>query len=739
MANIFKKQQELNNHPKRNNFDLSFQNHSTFKFGKLYPVFCKEVVPGDSFRIESAFGLKFMPMVFPVQSKMRASMHFYYVRNKNLWNRWEDWISGLKGAADGVVPPYIDRSSDNFRTGSLCDYMNIPTTISDNGGYNTDFTPLRRGYLYNNRGSLEVYTEQLTNLPSGVTSIGLAPMPSPVWDGETNSRWGQLVNIFSYGDLTTVGPDYRNTFGFTSNAKYDLDGTFVYSIKTDKFSAGLASNRTIKLLLFRWSSDKSNYLLSYVNDVEFSVNDNIAIATSHIAVVKGEYKIALVYTSDVEQIGNDVLRNIPFVYDTFTFNAINLSINDAVSTPFADTQNGLRLSALPFRAYESICNCFYRNNVVDPFKINGVPEYNRFITTDDGGSDASTPLELADRNYELDFLTSALPSPQQGIAPLVGFSALGDVTIQDENGNPINATYEINDEGTFTGKVAIHNPAASNATKSYLSQAGISLAGLSINDFRNVNALQRWLETNIRKGYRYKDFIAGHFGKSPKYNELDMPEFIGGYARDVNVSQIIQSADMGIIDEKAGTLGSFAGLASCFGGSNHSITHYCDDYGFIIGIMCIIPTPSYSQLLPKMYLKNNPLDYYFPEFSQLGLQPITYEEVTPLSNYNYNLAHPESPKPLTDTFGYQRPNYDLVASVDEVHGQFRTTMRDFLIQRYFDERPELGRDFIKIKNDDVSNIFSIQNAAEDNIIGQIIFRVYAKRPIPRVVIPSLGR
>lgn len=736
MANIFKKQQEVNNHPKRNNFDLSFQNHSTFKFGKIYPVFCKEVVPGDSFRIKSAFGLKFMPMVFPVQSKMRACMHFYYVRNKNLWDRWEDWISGLKGSADGVEFPYIDATADKFRTGSLLDYMNVPTTISDNSSYDTVFFPLRNGYLYNNRGLLDIIVEPWSNPPAGVTSLGLSPMPSPIIH-DTSERWRDFINVLKYDDIIDNGVSVRKSFAFLSGEEYDIGDSFIYKISSTKYSLSYSScNAT--LLFFRWSSDESAYKLVLDEPLSFTEDDNTIISQGTLGTWEGRYKVAVAFDVNNAQIGTDSFSGLPFAIDSFYFNAVDVSVNDAVATPFADSTNGIRLSALPFRAVESIYNCFYRNNVIDPFKINGVPEYNRFITNNSGGADATTPLEIFERNYELDFLTSALPSPQQGIAPLVGFSALGDITVQDEQGNPINASYELAEDSTFTGKVSIHNPAASNAVKSYLSQAGMALAGLSINDFRNVNALQRWLETNIRKGYRYMDFIEGHFGKSPKYNELDMPEFIGGYSRDVNVSQIVQSADMGVVSEDAGTLGSFAGIASCYGGSKHDVTHYCDDYGFIIGMMTIIPSPSYSQLLPKMYLKNSPLDFYFPEFSQLGLQPITYEEVTPLSNYNYNLNHSDAPKPLTDTFGYQRPNYDLVASVDEVHGQFRTTLRDFLIQRYFDERPELGHDFIKIKNDDVSSIFSIRNAEEDNILGQIIFQVYAKRPIPRVVIPSLG-
>ena len=85
-----------NEKPKRNGFDLSFANNFSTKFGTLTPVLCKEVIPGDTFNIESAFGLKLMPMYFPVQTRMRARLHFFYVRNRNPRKNWKKFLRGDK-------------------------------------------------------------------------------------------------------------------------------------------------------------------------------------------------------------------------------------------------------------------------------------------------------------------------------------------------------------------------------------------------------------------------------------------------------------------------------------------------------------------------------------------------------------------------------------------------------------------------------------------------------------------
>ena len=137
MSSVFRKDDNYVDKPKRNVFDLSFQNNLTLRMGKLVPVFCKEVLPGDSFKIDPTFGLRFLPQKFPVQTRQRASIKYYYVRNRTLWKDWMDFIGKTKS---DLTPPYFDfRGDDNklLSPSSLADYMGIPVhvkrTSSGNG------------------------------------------------------------------------------------------------------------------------------------------------------------------------------------------------------------------------------------------------------------------------------------------------------------------------------------------------------------------------------------------------------------------------------------------------------------------------------------------------------------------------------------------------------------------------------------------------------------------------------
>lgn len=792
MANIWKQNQSINENPNRNHFDLTFQNHLTLKMGGLYPIMCKEVVPGDTFKIDTAFGLKFMPLVFPVQSRMRAHVHYFYVRNKNIWKNWQNFIQDLEPHEH----PYIHQPASFFTTGSLADYLDVPTTavsgtrtqkvlVSESTGWINGDARNQRTEV--NGGSVRVVRDDVSVENNGIFSYSLLADYASV-----GSRWSDVIDVpYPVESSQEVGYAYME---YLRNVMYYFDVPLKDEIDVDRaelfFESMNESPNSIELNpstcgLIAWVQPKSSH--SQHNTLPLYPNGGVESFAKNrriLAVCEGELEnqadnqysfvanTAADYSAFINKVNNSIRENkivtlalhfqLPFdpqqtdpvILESVTlptahmlpnkdshfmfsgrFSAVvrHLDVEDAYYTPFDSSEDarkkGVRISALPFRAYESVFNAYYRDFRTQPFIVDGQEVFNKYVTTDEDGAD-ETPYKLFYRNYELDYLTSAMPSPQFGAAPLVGMSALGNITVQDENG-VTTAVAELDNDGNITN-VAVTSPVASIEHGRTL--MNIAASGFTINDFRNVNALQRFLETTLRKGFKYRDFIAGHFGKEPRYEELDMPEFIGGTSQDVTVNLVtnMTSAD------NSSALGAFAGTANAFGSSRNTVTKYCDDYGFIIGIMCVVPSPAYSQMLPKHFLHAKQLDYYFPEFAQLGMQPITYQEVTPITGY-YRILNGDNDFHLTNTFGYQRPNYDLVGYTDQVHGEFRTTLRNFLINRVFSDVPELGNDFVQINPDEVNDIFAYTDPAADTIIGQVVVQIDAQRPVPRVTIPSLGR
>lgn len=751
--NPFKSKPPVNK-PNRNAFDLSFANNLTMKFGTLYPVFCKEVLNGDTFKIKPTFGLRFMPMVFPVQTRMRADLHFFYVRNRNLWKNYKKYYGMLD---DEIVPPYLNitpQRLDMLKTGSLADYLGVPTTVIHEVAQE-QYMPTTSGSDYN-----ELREE--------------TPMtyPSPTAVGVTSA----LGVYYSYIDPTKMQGNTDNLFTWNGKNTYNATKSYHGILKTGYFVVGTTPLRgditgSSKLTLYTSSPADLSAMKCYLaifrrlprnpnnkqgNYFTYMCCGNAAVAGAvdgnTVVYDLADYKVISRYgnvltLSDffkkVEDGQNDSLYIVPlFVGSTKNLECLptGLSISGVtkikeseapdVKNPFVNYGNGAAqpLSALPFRAYESIYNGFYRNTIVNPFTLNGKPEYDIFCTTQEDGAD-NTPYELFARNWEQDFLTTAVPSPQQGTAPLVGAQQRAknqrfqlSTTATGAKTNYYVNTDKVGDEQLLTGITGYDKgtPEGSVQALNEMIQFGIS-----INDFRNVNALQRWLEKNVRRGFRYKDQVLSHFGVELSYEECDMPEYIGGISQDVNVQTIHQTSET-----TGQPLGAFAGNAMCVGSSKHEIDHYCDEEGFIMGILSVSPIPVYSQLLPKMFTKvNNPLDYFKPEFGHIGLQPISYREVCPLQAFSEN-------KSLDTTFGYQRAWYDYLASYDEVHGDFRDTLQDFLVDRVFGASPTLGREFVEIDPDTINDVFA-DTENNDKIVGQVYFDVTAIRPIPKFGEPRL--
>lgn len=104
-----------------NRFDLSFDRIGTFKMGKLYPIICKEMLPGDRFRVRTDSLVRTMPLSSPAFGRLRMYIHYFFVPNRLVWDNWEDFITGGESGQDTHVPPFI--SWKNLSIGNLSGYV----------------------------------------------------------------------------------------------------------------------------------------------------------------------------------------------------------------------------------------------------------------------------------------------------------------------------------------------------------------------------------------------------------------------------------------------------------------------------------------------------------------------------------------------------------------------------------------------------------------------------------------
>lgn len=742
MANIFRKKDQYIDRVNRSTFDLSFVNNLTMKFGAITPVCLLPASFGDSFQINARFNLQLLPTVFPIQTQLYVRLHFVYVRTRSIWEDWMEFFGGN----ETVTPPWIDPTAedtpqgriqfniaDDLQTGTLADYLGVPTVITGSFGKTEDavYAPLKLGApinLDNLFRGLLIRPNPPQNVTELQSAIGNSPYstyfsaaavyPSDGDAATDNSTWLSLLfTANNYSSFLKKGATLYLDLGFNfaisdygvSLGFFVLDGTGIIqptSIRTDcKLVSGTLYSFT--LLEDYVSSTALSYFL-------VCMKKEMVLNTPAVQVVKRS-------NQDTYYIKKGPLSLV------YPFGSTEWAKPEAGNCPFYTSSSNqlpaIPLSALPFRAYEAYYNAFARDIRNNPFIVDGKPEYNKYVPSIKGGRDIYK-YQLHYANWEPDAYTTALQSPQSGVAPLVGITSLGEATFRDAAGTEYHAQLETADDGdTVTGFQVKSSDAPADVVRNLI---GMATSGISISDFRNVNSLQRFLEIRIRQSPRYKNLVKGLFDVNLDYDELMMPEFLGGISDTIPVYKVTQTTPT-----EGNPLGSFAGQGSLQSGMRHVIRKYCPEDGYILGVMSVVPAANYSQLLAPHFTRMNLLDWHFPQFNNISYQPMLYKHLCPYQAYAVNPAN------VNNVFGYQRAYWDLISSFDEVHGEFRGSMRNFLINRVFDKAPELSKDFLLVNPDHVNDVFAMTSENGDKILGSIAFDITKKTTIPRNSIPHI--
>lgn len=729
--NIFDATFDANNRIDVNSFDWSHVNNLTTNFGRITPVFCELVPAKGSLRVNPEFGLELMPMVFPVQTRMFARLNFFKVTLRSMWEDYSDFISNFR---DDLEEPYILPDSLRFnrmcRTGTLGDYLGLPTfgtRISSTVAF-TD-SPCAANSRNFTDSSLDTVMNYLRN-DKQITSLVCA--------GSLNTDGTQTI-LFSSSPSSTaipasvsqVGIDVTLTGG-QSDVFDGARGYFVFRGDDETYGFDMP-------IEFKKSAD---------GVVGFRIS---SIDPSRLGDVQGAPLVAITAPNTGASIS---FANISFNV-TYTYYILQNDVSYS-TYPFAteDRPNNPHLLAYRFRVYESVYNAYYRDIRNNPFVVNGRPVYNKWLPNMKGGAD-TTLYELHQCNWERDFLTTAVPNPQQGAnAPLVGLT-MGDVVTRsedgtysvqkqtvlvDEDGSKYGVSYKVSEDGERLVGVdydPVSDKTPVTAINSYAELAALATeqgSGFTIETLRYVNAYQKFLELNMRKGFSYKQIMQGRWDIDIRFDELLMPEFIGGISRELSMRTVEQTVDQQGADSQgqyAEALGSKTGIAGVYGNTSNNIEVFCDEESYIIGLLTVTPVPIYTQLLPKDFIYNGLLDHYQPEFDRIGFQPVTYKEICPM-----NIVANDSTDQLNKTFGYQRPWYEYVAKYDSAHGLFRTNMKNFIMSRVFSGLPQLGQEFLLVDSDTVNQVFSVTEYT-DKIFGYVKFNATARLPISRVAIPRL--
>lgn len=377
-----------------------------------------------------------------------------------------------------------------------------------------------------------------------------------------------------------------------------------------------------------------------------------------------------------------------------------------------------RTSALPFRAYQLIYSEYYRDENLIPEVFIGKGQ-----TVTQEEVDAGL-FDLRKRAWPKDYFTSALPWTQKGDEILIpNTSNVGPPAIIMQNNQvykpgiaePLQAGTDGDFESATTGLP--------------LQIDDRSSLSISINDLRSSIHLQKWLERNARAGNRLSEFILAHFGVQSDDLRLGRPQYLGGGKAPITVSEVLATFGSET-DGTSGPLGTMGGHGVGVG-NTPSFKGTFKEFGHIIGIMSVIPKATYQQGLKRSWFKFDKFDYAFPEFANLGEQPVYLKELY------YPMAGIDGDG--EKVFGYQSRYAEYKHGVSSVHGDFKDTLSYWHAGRQFLNEPTLNEQFITCNTSYIDDrIFPVADQqATDKLYCQLYNKVKVTRCLPIYGTPTL--
>lgn len=118
----------------RSRFDLSQSIKTSGNVGKLYPFFCQEVYPGDTFKIKSTILTRLSSSYLrPVMDNLFEDQYFFFVPTRLVFEKWAQIFGENKaGKWANLTTPTVPTFQNSGSTGNIalhdnvCAYINLP-------------------------------------------------------------------------------------------------------------------------------------------------------------------------------------------------------------------------------------------------------------------------------------------------------------------------------------------------------------------------------------------------------------------------------------------------------------------------------------------------------------------------------------------------------------------------------------------------------------------------------------
>ena len=268
-------------------------------------------------------------------------------------------------------------------------------------------------------------------------------------------------------------------------------------------------------------------------------------------------------------------------------------------------------------------------------------------------------------NWNKDLFMGMLPNSQFGDVAVVDVPPTLTATsvVESTSGNSISVGVALSGSSTQN---FISSPSGQltpeRALKAYAATGAFSILAL-----RQAEALQKYREITQSVDTNYRDQIKAHFGVNVPASDSHMAQYIGGIARNLDISEVVNNNLQG--DGEAVIYGKGVGTGN--GSMRYSTgSRYCI-------IMCIyhcMPVLDYSISAPAgQLLCTSVEDLPIPEFDNIGM-----EGVPAVQLFNTDLLKSNGSIKVDSILGYNPRYFNWKTNIDRIHGAFTTTLKDWV-------------------------------------------------------------
>ena len=119
----------------RSRFDRSASLKTSFNAGDVVPFFLEEVLPGDTFSVDTSKVVRMQTLLTPMMDNVYLDTYYFFVPNRLVWDHWKEFCGENTESAwipetEYTMPQITSPADHGWSVGTLADYFGIPTGVA---------------------------------------------------------------------------------------------------------------------------------------------------------------------------------------------------------------------------------------------------------------------------------------------------------------------------------------------------------------------------------------------------------------------------------------------------------------------------------------------------------------------------------------------------------------------------------------------------------------------------------